>query len=376
MSQMNIDQTLQQIIEKELSRDRYDVQVESNSSGLDTEEQSWTYLVKVKSRPRVAAAPASEENLAKEPKEEKIYSPDGKLNLTFLQKNAEVLFRYGDFAHARKIFETMLKSGERSGTCHFWLGRCHEEEGRISEAKRHYEDSIAFQPAIESYRRLSALLVKDGKDQEAAELIERALTMRNLERGLRAELHQIAGNCWNRIKKYPHAERNYTRALEVGAQNLDQRTRVDLHSQLGQLHAAQERDQDAVRCFQEVLAIQPRHAEAYFGLAQCHLRLNDRRAAHDALVKSLDCNLNQPNALFHLVKLAYELKTYASAARIVADYVQVAPVNANLLYSLGGLQFHLGRIDEAKGTINQILSLQPEHSGARDLMDVISRMGR
>jgi hypothetical protein len=53
--------------------------------------------------------------------------------------------------------------------------------------------------------------------------------------------------------------------------------------------------------------------------------------------------------------------------------VEIAPVNANLLYSLSGLQFHLGRIDEAHSTVSRILKLQPNHSGAGELFKLIQR---
>ena len=98
-----------------------------------------------------------------------------------------------------------------------------------------------------------------------------------------------------------------------------------------------------------------------------------KREAHDHFARSLEAELNQPTVIFHLVKCAYEIKSYATAARLLASYVDIAPVNANLLYSLGGLQFHLGRIDEAGRTVARILRIQPSHSGAGELQKLISR---
>ena len=48
---------------------------------------------------------------------------------------------------------------------------------------------------------------------------------------------------------------------------------------------------------------------------------------------------------------------YRGAARLVEEYMDVAPVDKNLLYSLAGLQFHLGRLEEAQKSAQRILDL-------------------
>jgi tetratricopeptide (TPR) repeat protein len=90
-------------------------------------------------------------------------------------------------------------------------------------------------------------------------------------------------------------------------------------------------------------------------------------------VQSLELELNNPTAIFYLVKCAYEIKSYATASQMLLNYIQIAPVNTNLLYSLAGLQFHLGRISEAKETTLKILELQSQHAGAKELLNMIER---
>jgi hypothetical protein len=68
------------------------------------------------------------------------------------------------------------------------------------------------------------------------------------------------------------------------------------------------------------------------------------------------------------VKCAYEIKNYGVAAKILEEYIQVAPINIHLLYSLAGLQFHLGRASDARQTCIRIQQLNPEHNGARELL--------
>ena len=68
-----------------------------------------------------------------------------------------------------------------------------------------------------------------------------------------------------------------------------------------------------------------------------------------------------------------EIKSYLDAERIVSRYAEVGPLNANLLYSLAGLQYHLGKKDHAKATATKVLAIKADHKGAHDLQTLIQR---
>src|SRR5262249_55745133 len=144
----------------------------------------------------------------------------------------------------------------------------------------------------------------------------------------------------------------------------------DVRANLGALHLSMGKPQEARRHFNDALASNPRNDKALAGLGSCHLAAGsdaDKHAAYDCFARALEIELNNPDAVFYLVKLGYELKSHATATRILEEYIQIAPVNTNLLYSLAGLQYHLGRMDSARGTVERILTLQPEHAGAKEL---------
>jgi tetratricopeptide (TPR) repeat protein len=293
---------------------------------------------------------------------EGIYLADGRLNVAFLQRNAELLIASRDFALARNIFTTLLHSGERSDLAHYGLGRCHEAEGNLADAVRHYDDSIAYQPTYEAYRRLSAVLMRWKKDQNAAEVLRRALNLRTISEDQRFELNLACGNCWLRSERTDQAEKHYRAALQLRPENGAALTN------LGALYLQMGKTAEARQLLEQAAAQDPANAQAHSGIATAYLAEGQKRLAHDHFARALEANLNNPNAVYHLVKLAYELKTFATAARILGEYIQVAPVNINLLYSLAGMQFHLGRLGEARSTAERILSLQAQHSGANDLL--------
>ncbi len=301
--------------------------------------------------------------------EDSVYLPNGKMNVGFLMRNAQLLFEARDYVLARNIYGTILKSGEKSGLAHLWLARCFEAEGNIEATEKHLSDSLAYQPSLDAYQRLAAIHIRKKKDQSAAELMERALSMKTLNESVRFELHKACGNCWLRSEKMKEAEAHYRKAIEI------QPSSDSVLANLGALCLQMGRIDEAAQAFQNALGTNARNEKALSGLGSCALAKSDKRAAHDYFAKALDIELNNPSAIYHLVKCAYELKTYATAARVVADYVQIAPVNTNLLYSLSGLQFHLGRLKDARATAARVLELNAQHTGALELTKMIENFG-
>jgi Tfp pilus assembly protein PilF len=163
------------------------------------------------------------------------------------------------------------------------------------------------------------------------------------------------------------AEKSYKKALEVDP------SADEIQANLGALYLHAEKLIEAKRRFQDAFAANPKNDKALAGLGSCLLASGDQRGAHDLFAQALAINLQNSQAIFHLVKCAYEIKSYATAARIVEDYVQTSPININLLYSLAGLQFHLGRMTDSRTTCEKILELQPEHSGAKELLGMMEQ---
>jgi tetratricopeptide (TPR) repeat protein len=301
------------------------------------------------------------------PLQENIFLPNGKLNIPFLMKNAELLFASEDYENARTIYNAITKSGENTSVSLNRLGRCFEAEGKLEEARRNFEESIAYLPSLDSYQRLGSLLIRQNQDQLAAETLTRALNMKDLDSVTRFNLHKACGNCWTRAQKLNEAESHFKKALELDP------SAEEIRSNLGALYLQSNRIPEAKRNFQDAIASNPRSHLAITGLGSCFLAEGNKKAAHDSFVKALEIELKNPTAIFYLVKCAYELKSYATAARIIQDYIQIAPVSADLLYNLAGLQFQLGRIREAGSTTQKILEIQPQHSGAKDLLNQIQR---
>lgn len=304
---------------------------------------------------------------ASEESTDSVYLPNGKLNIPFLLQNGQLLLDSGEYELAKKLYKVVLESGEMTHIAFFDLGRCFELEKKFAEAQTYYEKSIAFHPSLEVFRKLSTLLIQQKKDSLAAEIFERALLLKDLSPHIRFEIHKACGNCWARTGQVLPSEKHFKLALEITP------SADEIRSNLGTLYLQNNRMDEAKRNFRDAIASNSKNALALSGLGICYLAENDKKAAHDSFARSLEIDIQNPKSLFQLVKCAYEIKSYATAAKLVEDYIQISPISANVLYSLAGLQYHLGRIEEAKTTTQKILSLQSEHTGAKELLARIER---
>ena len=343
---------------------------------FDGNDAALGYLIHVK--PAAASAPASTQVSARtnasvesSPNDpaaaDGTYLPNGRLNVAFLIKNADLLLTAGEFALARNIYKAILQSGEQPAVAFFGLARCFEAEGKLKDAQEHYEESIAYHGTLEAYQNLASLFLTEKREKQAAETFARALHLKDLSQKQRFELHKACGNCFTRANDPEKGSTHYSKALELspGAD--------DIRANLGALCLQKNDFEEARKHFQDSIASNPKNAKAQFGLGNCLLNQGDKRGAHDAFARCLELDPSNASAVFHLVKCAYEIKSYATATRILEEYIEIAPVNTNLLYSLAGLQFHLGRIEAAQATVRRVLELAPTHAGANDLSSLIDR---
>lgn len=320
-----------------------------------------TYVLHI--RKQRAAAEAAEVTA----QADAIYLSNGKLNGEYLANNAKILFQAGDYPAARQIYLALTKSGERTAEGLLGLARCFEAEDKTDQALRAYDDSILYSPSIDAYRRYASLLIRTSRDQQAAEVLERAIMMKDLSDKHRYDLHLAAGNAWLRAQVTTKAERHYRKALEYHPHS------DAVATNLGTLCLQQKRFEEAKTAFEESLRINPKNDRAWYGMGSVHLAGTRKKEAHDAFAESLRIKIQQPQAIFHLVKCAYEIKEYPTARDLLRAYVEMSPFNANLLYSLAGLEYHLGDRLASARTARTILQIQPSHVEAANLLGLIEK---
>jgi tetratricopeptide (TPR) repeat protein len=285
-----------------------------------------------------------------------------KEDVLFLAENADLLLQAGEIELARNIYRAVLKTCEANDVAYAGLAACSDKEGLVEQAIQFAWDSVAFAPNRRGYQLLAQLLVQQGRDQEASQALTRALRSLELNEVEQADYHKMIGNCMSRLGQTAEAERAYKKALELSPAS------DEVQSNLGSLYLEQGSVGEAKRCYQDAIASNPQNDKAWVGLGLCCVAEGDKESAHESFARSLEKNLRNSTAIFHLVKCAYEIKKYSTAEKMLSNYVEMAPVSPSLLYSLAGLQFHVGKKKEATSTAKRILLMKGDHQGAKDLI--------
>ena len=325
------------------------------------------YVVRVRAQ-RVAGETGAESEAPTEPAPEpKLYHADGTVNASYLDHNAEVLISHGEYALARNVYQTLLQSGQKTGQALYGIARCFEKEGKLDLALQKYEESASYLPSIEVFLHIAGILVQQKKDRYAAEVVERALNIKDISSDMKFELHKTAGNCWLRINRFEESDRHFFRALDLRP------SADEVRSNLGSSYLKQRRIPEARNSFQDAVACNPHNDKAQMGYGVCLEQAGLKREAHDAYAKALEANLGNAAALYGLMRLAYELKIYAYAEKLTAAFCESQPVSVDILFGLAGLQFHLGKIEEARQTVAKVEQMKPGHTGCQELLQRMSR---
>ncbi len=296
-----------------------------------------------------------------------MYLPNGKLNAPYLFQMGEKLEKAQDHAHAKTIYQAILKSHDFSAAALFRLGRCYEAEKNVHEACNYYQQSLSYLPLLEAMSRLAAIHIQLGRDEKAADILERALHLKDLTHTTQYELHKSLGQCFFRLNKKSAAKASFEKALSVNPQSEAAAT------SMGAIYLQEGRNLDAKSFYEKALSINPLNTEALTGAGCAYLALGDKALAHDAFEKSLQIAIHNPKAIFYIVTCAYDLKKYSAAEKLLDLYMQQTQPNPHLFYALAGLQFHLGKYSQSARSVTKVLTLEPDHVGALELRSLLEK---
>lgn len=91
---------------------------------------------------------------------------------------AQILFQMQQFADAEKDIDVILEANAESDDVMMMKAECCEALGKTDEAKEFYNKVIEFSPfTTKAYLNLGNILYKEGKNEEAAHIVEEGLKL-------------------------------------------------------------------------------------------------------------------------------------------------------------------------------------------------------
>jgi tetratricopeptide (TPR) repeat protein len=130
---------------------------------------------------------------------------------------------------------------------------------------------------------------------------------------------------------------------------------------------------EAERAFGQALRIDDRCSEAYAGLGMVAQQRQDYARAFDLYMKALDRDVNNLVALLGLFQAAIQMGTFSKVIYYLEVYLDRHPGDVSVQFCLATLYARDNRLQEAFGTLREILDLDPGHAEAVELLREVER---
>lgn len=222
-------------------------------------------------------------------------------------------------------------------------------DGRLADAERDYRAAIDADPVhTDALHLLGVLRHQQGRHEEAADLVGRAVALRPNDAALQLNL----GNALKALGRLDGAIERFRNALSLAPEF------ALAHYNLGNAYAQAGRHEDAADAFEKSLRLQPNDASTYNNLGNALHALGRGEEAIAAFSRAL--TLRPGHAGAHN-NLGMALAALGRADEAIAQFraaLKAEPRYVAGYFNLGNTLDALGRHEEAVGAFDAALGLQ------------------
>ena len=248
-------------------------------------------------------------------------------------------YEAGDYANARKRFDSILEIDNRNALAHFYLGQVAFDQDRFQEAVDHFVTALSIQPDASRIQYPLAMAYQGIGDQASAQrhLARRGNGPLTINDPLMLELRDLTLGA-----------RQYLDAGAVAIRNGNYRRAVSLLS-------------DAV-------AAEPENVLAHYNLGSALIKVGQGAAAMEHYREALRLDPGYVPAHYDLATVLAFQGDYSEALDHLHVVNRIDPGYRTLLFKLGTVLAKLDRCDEATTYFRKALARNPADQLARDAL--------
>jgi tetratricopeptide (TPR) repeat protein len=211
--------------------------------------------------------------------------------------------------------------------------------------------------------RQGSVALQQAEYDRALKLFEEAARLQPKN----ATVYNMIGLCHFRKQEYPEALKAFTKALELVP------TFSDARNNRGATYLAMGQNSLAEVDFLAVLAdnTYPHHWEVYYNLGMTYLNRGRVAAAQDAFVKAVTSSTPVYGAYLRLAEIDEQLGNTDGAIRELEEARLKFPDRVEAPLALGRLLIRLGRKEEARKYLQEVIDGQPRSEMARQAEDLL-----
>jgi len=176
---------------------------------------------------------------------------------------------------------------------------------------------------------------------------------------------QELGDCYTSIGDYSQAQRYYEKAASLGPDE------PSPYVGLGVVALQQNLLDDAEIAFRVACRLGPDCEKAYAGLAMVSQQRKDYQQAFELYMKSLELNSDNITALLGLFQTSCQMGSFAKIIYYLEIYLKMHPGDTCVMFSLAALYMRDGRLERSKNILLDILTLDPTHQDAANLLEEV-----
>lgn len=285
-----------------------------------------------------------------------------------------VLTRLGRPLEAIPHFERIARAEPRSAEARLDLGIAYAESGRLAEALEAFEDAAQLAPdSSRPHYNLGRVLHDVGRTNEARRALEKAIV---LEPGfapalqLLGEVERLLGNAARSVDLLGLVTR-----AEPGNVSAHYGLALSL-AQAGQTDAA-------VLGWEQVIALDPRHKEALYNLAQALLDVDPARSRkyreRFAALKAEEQTTDRAGALWNFALAEAKRERWEKAFHLFGQALEACgscPARGQIHKNFGLVYGHAGDYANAEAELAKALDLLPQDTEIREALRVVRQAGR
>ena len=171
-------------------------------------------------------------------------------------------------------------------------------------------------------------------------------------------------------KSNSYAEQEFARSLKLNPKN------AEAYYQLSRLYYTEQRFSESIAASSRAVTIYPDYAEAYDNLALSYQAIGDLPHAVEAFSKAINLTSQSGNGdAWPYVNYAafLEDQSPASAIPLLRQAIAIDPENAEAHYRLGRCLNDLGEFDQAQGSFERAIAINPKDDRAYYALAVLLR---
>ena len=273
------------------------------------------------------------------------------------------LLTYKKYEAAEVKFKSILENDSSNHRALFGLGKIHFLINDYSTAKKFFRQSVDIKLTGNALLALAEAYEKLNNPDEAFAALDLLSDTFNVNGQFNFDIARLKGHCSLRQGKYLEAQEFY-----------HQSAAFDSYSEkpclgLGSLELMRKNFSAAEEHFHNALRKNPRSDKAKLGLALLRFEQDRSEEALELAKQALNLNIENQQAMLLCVQAGHKAGKLDQTEKYLARYAQIHHLNTEILYTLAGVRFSLGKKNQALQTAREILNIQPGNQAAAELIE-------